>query len=46
MDYTDNKNLISIKNAIFSEGKFLSLQELSVKTYKENKKNNAFSIFI
>ena len=46
MDYTDNKNLISIKNAIFSEGKFLSLQELSVKTYKENKKNNDFSILL
>ena len=45
MDYTDNKNLISIKNAIFAEGKFISLQELSVKTYKENKKKIMIFLF-
>ena len=44
IDYNDDKNSIVIKKALFSEGKFLSLDEISVKTFKEDIKNNDFSI--
>ena len=44
IDFNDNKSSLILKKAKFSEGKFLSLDELSVKTFKDGKKNNDFSV--
>jgi hypothetical protein len=42
---SEGKNLISAKNIIFDKNKFLSLKKISIKTVKDGKKNNDFSIF-
>ena len=44
IDLTEGKNSLTIKGAKLSNKKIISLDELLVKTYKDNKKNNDFSI--
>ena len=44
LKYTDRNNLISIKKLKLEKKKFISLEEIKVKTYKDNKMNNNFEI--
>ena len=44
MKLTLLKKFLTIKGAKLSNKKIISLDELLVKTYKDNKKNNDFSI--
>ncbi len=44
INYTEGKNLIFTKGLKFKKGQFLSFDEISVKTFKDNKKNNDFSV--
>ena len=46
LDINENNNSFLLKDAKFFEGKILSLQNLSVKTFKGEKKNNDFSILL
>ncbi len=45
INFKDRKNSIILKGAKFSKGKLLILDNLLVKTYKDKKINNDFSIF-
>ena len=42
IDFKEGKNQIFISGLNFKKGKFLSLEKISVKTNKDNKKNNDF----
>ena len=44
LNFKNEKDLIFIKDLIFRDNKFLSFDTVSVKTYKNNVKNNDFSI--
>ena len=44
INYSEDKNLIILKDLYFANGNFNSLKSLQVKTYKSNSKNNEFSI--
>ena len=43
-NYSEAKNLISLKKVKFKKNDFLSLDKISVKTYLNEKKNNDFTI--
>ncbi len=43
-DYGEGRNSLLLKDVIFSKGKLISFNEVSVRTYKDNIKNNDFSI--
>ena len=42
IDYKEGNNLISIVGLQFKKGEFLSLEKISIKTSKDDKKNNDF----
>ncbi len=44
INFRDGKNLLSLNGAEFFNGKLLKFDQLFVKTFKDNKKNNDFSI--
>jgi hypothetical protein len=44
VNFTEESNSFFIKNVKFDENKFLSLEKISVKTSKDGKKNNDFTI--
>jgi hypothetical protein len=43
-DFTEGKNSILVEDLLFKKNKFLSLKKISVKTNKDGKKNNDFSV--
>ena len=45
INYKENKNTISLKGIKIKNGKFLKIDKVSIKTSKNGKKNNDFSIF-
>ncbi len=45
VNFKDGKNLMTLKGAEFSNGKLLQLDQLLVTTFKDNIKNNDFSMF-
>ena len=45
LSFNEGKNSIFIEDIIFNKDKFLSLKKISIKTFKNGKKNNDFSIF-
>ncbi len=42
IEFKERNNLISISGVEFTKGKFTSLEKISIKTVKDNKKNNDF----
>ena len=46
VSFDDSGNLLKLENALFTKNKLISLQDLSVKTYRNGSKNNDFSIKI
>ena len=44
LNFTEGKNVIKAKKIRFNKDKFISLQNISVKTSKDRKINNDFNI--
>ena len=44
VNYTERKNSISVKGLKFKKGQFFSFDKIFVKTFKNNTKNNDFSV--